>query len=516
MAVGASTIACSADPISVDARRPSGGDGDGLHIEGLSYRPDQLYWSTTEEHRTASEEAADGGERGTFQARSFVRTFRQSSPYINAFSGRVFVIHIPGSIVHEPVFGNVMEDIALMHIVGIKLVLVLGPETQIERRLHAEGIPSLLTSGHRVTDDQTLRIVTEASGNLQFQIESMLSRGVVNMPSNSRLSIVSSNFYTAKPLGVLDGRDFGLTGTVRKVDVETMSRRLDDGDILIVRNIAASPSGQLFNCQSHHVAGACAAALVAEKLIFLDSSNSIYDKRIGKPIHFLSISAASSFLDSRAADDLPPRFSRLLTTSVKALKNGVTRAHLLDRAVDGVLLMEVFHRDGVGLMLSADQYEGIRPAELDDVLGIEKVVQPLMQQGVLVPRRRATIEQSLKDFIVVERDGMIIACLSLSIMSDERDGSQWAELGCLAVHPSYRGLGKGDSMLGFTEQLAFSRGVRYLFILSTTSFQWFLERGFTEVPVERLPVSRQQRYNSKRNSKIYFKELESPQVVKVG
>lgn len=335
---------------------------DGQYIDGLSYPPEELEWCTTKDYADDGDQPCcdlnECHERESFGQRvdrAFVRTFRQSSPYINAFSGRVFVIHIPGSIVDEASFGDVMEDIALMRIVGIKLVLVLGPAVQIERRLAAEGMKSSFVDGHRVTDDKTLRIVTEACGNLQFEIESKLSRGVVNMPSASRMSIVTSNFFSAQPLGVIRGKDYGLTGHVRKFDVETMTRRLDDGDILILRNIAASPSGQLFNCESEEVAGSCAAALGAEKLIFLGSGESLYDKRISQPIPNLTLSSAEKFLEIRS-DDLPEHFRRAMTTSVMALNKGVTRAHLLNRAIDGVLLMEIFHRDGVGLMISRDLY----------------------------------------------------------------------------------------------------------------------------------------------------------------
>lgn len=335
---------------------------DGQYIDGISYPPEELEWCTTKDLTGNGDELccnlSECNERESFGQRvdhAFVRTFRQSSPYISAFSGSVFVMHIPGSIVDEASFGDVMEDIALMRIVGIKLVLVLGPAVQIERRLAAEGIKSCFVGGHRVTDDKTLRIATEASGNLQFEIESKLSRGVVNMPSASRMSIVTSNFFSAQPLGVIRGNDYGLTGRVRKFDVEIMTRRLDDGDILILRNIAASPSGQLFNCESEEVAGSCAATLGAEKLIFLGSGESLYDKRISKPIPNLTLSSAEKFLEVRSAD-LPEHFRRAMTTSVKALNKGVTRAHLLNRAIEGVLLMEFFHRDGVGLMISRNLY----------------------------------------------------------------------------------------------------------------------------------------------------------------
>jgi amino-acid N-acetyltransferase len=441
--------------------------------------------------------------------KAFVNTFRMSSPYINAHHGRVFVVHLPGALLDEELFGSVMEDLALMRIVGIKLVLVLGPRDQIERKLKSEGVRSRFINGSRVTDELSLQIVKEAAGSMLFEVEGKLSRGVVNMPSDNKMSIVSGSFYTAQPLGVIDGDDFGYTGRVRRVDVEAIRRRTDQGDIVVLRNLGYSPTGQLFNCQSEEVAGECAAALGAEKLIFMGGGESVYDKRIDKPIPNLTLSSAQGFLEMRG-NDIPELFHRSLQVSVRALDRGVTRAHLLNRTVDGVLLMEVFHRDGVGLMISRDLYEGIRMAQPTDVAGIEQIIKPLEEGGTLVKRGRSTIEQEIDNFIVIERDGMIIACLSLTLMPDD---ARWAELGCLAVHPDYRKLGKGDAMLGFTERYAHDIGVRNLFISSTVSFQWFLERGFVEVPVEALPQSRRARYDTRRNSKIYLRRLEGSRAV---
>jgi amino-acid N-acetyltransferase len=478
-------------------------------------RDAQLYGATLDEPLVESNGCSDMDPCTVLSVdarrvdKAFVSTFRMSSPYINAHTGRIFVVHIPGALTDEQLFGSVMEDIALMRIVGIKLVLVLGPRFQIERRLASEGFESHFVKGIRVTDDHTLQVVKEAAGSMLFEVEGKLARGVVNAPSLSRVSVVSGSFYIAQPLGVIDGDDFGYSGKVRRIDAEAVERRLNQGDIVILPNLGYSPTGQLFNCQSEEVAGACASALGAEKLIFMGNGESIYDKRIRKSIPNLTLSSAARFLELRA-QDLPAQFRLSLQVSVRSLEKGVTRAHLLNRRVNGVLLMEVFHRDGVGLMISRDLYEGIRLARPQDVAGIEEIIKPLEQEGILVKRGRAGIEKAIDQYIVVERDGMIISCLSLSIMADN---PSWGELGCFAVHPDYRKLGKGDAMLGFCERFALKKGVSRLFILSTVTFQWFLERGFMEVPIEDLPSSRQARYNKCRKSKIYVKLLEGSRAI---
>lgn len=513
---------------------------DEIFFDGLSYPAEVLEWCTTNppawninqrlnallQHvpeqgvgAAASPFSADGvstrvcnGEHDFFTPRvepAFVDTFRMSSPYINAHQGLVFVIHIPGALLEERLFASVMEDIALMRVVGIKLVLVLGPQMQVDRRLAMENLHSKFVDGIRVTDSRALQIVKEVAGSMRFEVEATLARGVTNMPSAGRISIVSGSFYSAQPVGIIDGEDFGYTGKVRRIDVESIDRRLSQGDIVVIPNVGSSPSGQHFNCCSEEVASECAGQLNAEKLIFMGNGETLYDKRTDHTIPNLTLKSAARFLRLRS-NELPPHFRKALRYSVKALNKGVRRTHILNRFLNGVLLMEVFHRDGVGLMISRDLYEGFRKARLSDLNGLEEIIKPLEEQGILKHRPRTTLEQDIHQFVVIERDGMVIACMSLSRIDDE---PTWAELGCLAVHRDYRKLGKGDAMLGFTERMAFDMGVRHLIILSTQSFDWFKERGFSEVAVEDIPRSRQEKYDRSRKSKIFHKLLEGSRAV---
>lgn len=397
-----------------------------------------------------------------------------------------------------------------MRVVGIKLVLVLGPQMQVDRRLAAENIPATFVHGIRVTDSRTLQIVKELAGSMRFEVESTLARGVVNMPNDSRISIVSGSFFSARPLGIINGKDFGYTGKVRRIDVEAIQSKLNQGDIIVIPNIGSSPSGQMFNCKSEQVAAACAGQLGAEKLIFMTNGESLFDKRSDHTIPNLTLRSASRFLEKRAAE-LPPSFRLVLECSVEALENGVRRTHILNRFLNGVLLMEVFHRDGVGLMISRDLYEGFRTAQLSDLNGLEEIIKPLEEEGILKPRSRPMLENDIEQYVVIERDGMIIACMSLSQTEDD---PTWAELGCLAVHHDYRKLGKGDAMLGFTERKAYDMGVRRLFILSTQSFDWFYERGFSQGLLEDLPPSRQAAYDKERNSKVFYKVLTGSRAVR--
>lgn len=505
---------------------------DEIFFEGLSYPADALEWCTAfpdgpdvmdaqqnEANLSSSpySEAATSqriciGSHDVYSMRveeAFVETFRMSSPYINAHQGLVFVIHIPGSLIGEKLFASVMEDIALMRVVGIKLVLVIGVQNMVNKRLAQEGVESKIIDGIRVTDARALQVVKELAGSVRFEVESALAKGVTNMPSNSRITVVSGSFYSAQPVGVIEGEDFGYTGKVRRVDSTSIHRRLDQGDIIIIPNIGTSPSGQQFNCKSEEVASECAAQLKAEKLIFMGSGETLFDKRSDHTIPNLTLKSAARFLEIRKKE-IPHEFRMSLQCSVNALERGVRRAHILNRFMNGVLLMEVFHRDGVGLMVSRDLYEGFRRAQMKDVNGVKAIIKPLEDQGILKPRSKTTLESDIEKFVVIERDGMIIACMSLTQMEDD---PTWAELGCVAVHRDYRKLGKGDAMLGFTERMAYGKGVRNLFVLSTQSFDWFHERGFQEVNVTSLPTSRQALYDRSRRSKIFYKVLEGSRAV---
>jgi len=433
----------------------------------------------------------------------FVDTFRMSAVYINLFRDTTFVIHIPGALAEEPLFESVMEDIATLSIIGIKIVLVLGPKRQIDKRISESNMEEVFHNGLRVTDAPMLRLIKEATGHLLFEVESKLSRGVVNVPTKNKINTVSGNFYSAQPVGVIDGKDLGFTGRVRKIDVEAIERRLNERDVVVLSNIAFSPSGESFNCQSESVAAACAAQLKAEKLIYLGGYEVLYDSATNAMVPNLPLRTAKMFFEDQGYE-LPANFKLRLGESISALSQGVRRAHILNRFVNGVLLMEIFHRDGVGIMVSRDLYEGVRSARLSDLPGIFEIIEPLMEAKVLVARSREQLEREIGNMIVAERDGMVIALAMLATYPSNPD---IAELACFAVHPQYRRSGKGASLLSYVERTAYAMGIRRLFLLSTQSFAWFRERKFFEVSLDNLPECRRQKYNHERKSKVLMKEI---------
>eukprot|EP00128_Syssomonas_multiformis_P001363 Colp12_sorted_trinity150504_noHs@25659 len=188
----------------------------------------------------------------------FVDMFRTSSPYIRAHRGSTFVLHIPGDAIDSPTFSGLMEDVALLSSLGVKLVLVLGARPQLALRLKQQNAQRRYHGDFPIIDDVTLRSAKDAAGYVRFEVESKLVRGVVNSPLSSPINVVSGNFYSAQPVGVRDGVDFGHAGEVRKIDRDKISKRLDQGDVVILTGIGYSVSGEVFKVDSETVASACA------------------------------------------------------------------------------------------------------------------------------------------------------------------------------------------------------------------------------------------------------------------
>lgn len=432
----------------------------------------------------------------------FVDWFRASSPYIHAHRGRTFVIAFGGEVMLDGGFAGLANDIALLHGLGIRLVLVHGARPQIEERLRLRNAQMQIVNGLRVTDSVALECVKEAAGIVRVEVEALLSMGLTNSPmAGANIRVASGNFVTARPLGVHDGIDYCHTGQVRRIDAAAIKQLVEAGAIALIPPLGYSPTGEVFNLTATDVAGSVASAIGADKLILLlEEQGSLRDKR-GKILTNVVPEQLEAIVNRRK--QLSDELRQSLVSAINCCRNGVQRTHLLSREMDGALLKELFSRDGVGTMLTAEPYEGIRDASIEDVGGILGLLKPLEERGILVRRSRELLETEIDRFSVIELDGMIIGCAALYPYPEE----QMAELACVAVHPDYSGGGRGDSLLGQLQERARQNGIKQLFVLTTQTTHWFRERGFELMPVEQLPVSKRMLYNYHRNSKVLVKQL---------
>ena len=429
----------------------------------------------------------------------YVNWLRHATPYINAHRDCTFVVMLPGEGLEHANFGNIVHDLVLLHSLGVRLVLVHGSRPQIEARLQVRGLQPRYHRGLRVTDAPTLDAVVDAVGGLRLMIEARLSMDIAASPmQGARLRVAGGNLVTARPIGVVEGVDYQHTGEVRRIDRQGIERLLDERRIVLLSSLGYSPTGEIFNLACEDVAMSAAIELQAEKLILFGAEQGILADDNSLIRELRSQQAAPHVL--RLGSDYQ---GELLDAAAQACRQGVRRSHIVSYAEDGALLNELFTRDGAGTLVTQEQLEQLREADINDVGGLLELIRPLEEKGILVRRSREVLEREIGQFTLVERDGLIVACAALYPVPD----SDWGELACLAVHPEYRQGGRGDDVLARIEQRARAQGLKTLFVLTTRTAHWFQERGFTASSVERLPPARASLYNFQRQSKVFEKPL---------
>ena len=432
---------------------------------------------------------------------SQVNWFRNSSPYINAHRGRTFVVMLSGELLADAALPVLIHDIALLNTLGIRLVLVHGARPQISARLAEQGLTSNFEQHTRITDAAALESVTAAVGALRLKLEGLFSMGLANSPMhNASIQLISGNFVIAKPVGVRDGFDYQHTGEVRRIEVAAVKQQLDMGNVVLLSPVGSSPTGELFNLNAEEIASTAAIALKADKLIVMGPGIRLLDDD-GYLQRELTPHQAGRLLAAERLNHAD--LERQLTAACHAASNGVSRAHLLDANEDGALLRELFTRDGCGTMVTHDTYETLRVARITDVGGILELIEPLENDGTLVRRGRERLETEINQFVIIERDGMVVGCAALYPFSDEKSG----ELACVAVHPAYRRGERGNKLLAFIERRAKEQGLTSLFVLTTLTAHWFLEQGFEAANPDALPGQRKSLYNWQRNSKVFVKKI---------
>jgi amino-acid N-acetyltransferase len=430
----------------------------------------------------------------------FVAWLRAVAPYIHAFRGRTMVVGFAGELVVSGRLNALVQDLSLLHAMGMRLVLVFGSRPQIDEQMTLRGVTSRYHAGIRVTDAVALECAKEAVGETRLDIEAAFSQGLPNTPmAHATVRVVSGNFVTARPVGIVDGVDFEHTGLVRKVDVQTIRLALNSGALVLLPPLGFSPTGEAFNLAMEDVACATAVALDADKLIFVTENGGVVD-RDGRLLTEITEGQARAILE---AGYLTPDAADYLRYALKACDGGVARAHVVPLSMDGSVLLELFLHDGVGSMVVEETLEALREATPDDVGGILAIIRPLEDDGTLVKRDRALLEREAPNFTVIEHDGVIFGCAALYAFPEDGIG----ELACLAVNPNVQGQGDGERLLQRIEQRARAAGLKRLFVLTTRTAHWFLKRGFTVGSVDDLPGARKNLYNWQRKSQVLLKSL---------
>ena len=424
-------------------------------------------------------------------ADNHIAWFRHTGPYIKAHRGRTFVVYLGNGALDSSELTTLIHDLALLHSLGVRLVLVHATRSAIDTALATDSA-DLFHKGIRITDDATLTIARDTASEQRVKLEQLLSMGLPNTPlRGARLRVLGGNVVTARPLGIVDGVDYLHSGKVRRIDSEALLAILQHDAIALLSPLGYSPAGELFNISATELAETVAVSLGADKLIFLDRPPGL-EAADGTLIRQGTVASAQG-LDIADAEQ-----RRLRDAACRACERGVGRSHLISFEKEGALLEELFTHDGSGTLIAQNPYEQARPAEIEDIASIVELIRPLEDSGILVRRSRERLEEEIGHFSILERDGRVIACAALYPYDAEKVG----EIACVATHADYRGAGRAEQLLRELLAQAKKRSLSHVFVLTTQSTHWFLEQGFEVASPEQLPGEKQRFYNWQRNATV--------------
>ncbi len=433
-----------------------------------------------------------------------VNTIRQSFGYIKQYRNAIFVIKIDSALTRHPYFPIFMRDVVLLHKAGIKIVLIPGTRMRITEILNSFNIENQTINGVRITTDKAIQYVKMAAFDVSNKLMTLLAENSANA--------VIGNWIRARGIGVRDGIDYKSTGMIDKVDGDSIKGILDDNMIPIFPNIGWSVNGRPYNIFSNELALRISAELGADKLFFITESEGIYGNHFSLPesvrttesglIRELTAREAKELLASNDGNIHKDNNLQLLTHGCEAINAGVSRVHVLDGRVDGVLLKEIFSNTGLGTMIYTGRFENIRDAEHQDIPDILRITEELVEKGILIPRSTLQIEAAIQDYVVYEIDNTIHGSGGLKEYSGKT-----AEIYSVAVDSSYSSRGIGKKIISFLINRAVEQNFETLFLLTTQTTDWFIDRGFNEGTVEDLPKEKQEIYNYERMSRVLILDL---------
>ncbi len=286
-----------------------------------------------------------------------VRALRNAAPYIRLYKGQVFVVKVGGALFGDPLATEAfMEQVAILHQVGVRVVLVHGGGPQLSATQAALGVEPKLIEGRRITDEKTASVsVMVLNGTLNTQLLGLFRKLGLSAVGVSGLSANLVVAEKRKPVRTADGVevDYGFVGDIVSVDTTLLSELLDAGHIPVVSPLSATSDGTPLNINADTVAAAIGAALGAEKLILCTGAAGIFES-LADPTSLVSytdlpglkrLADAGSF-----ADGMLPKSAAI----ERAIRGGVRRVHVISYTSADALLAEVFTNEGTGTLIVAD------------------------------------------------------------------------------------------------------------------------------------------------------------------
>lgn len=438
------------------------------------------------------------------------RQIRDVIRYIKAFKDAVTIVYIDDEIINSSILPSLIHDISLIYQSGIKLIIVPGCRKRINEILSQSDISWKIVNGQRVTTPEAMSLIKMAA----FDVSNIIMTSL----SGENISAVIGNWVKARGKGVLDGIDYGTTGNIESINSSAINEVIEDGFIPILPCIGWSSTGKPYNISSLSLANEVAVNLKADKLFYilpdtqispdiftippqinLTAENNIPAMNLEEVELFLSQNKKFLSSDGKEAKDFTQqeKMMQLFVQAQNACKNGVSRVHILNGTIDGILPCEIFSGIGSGTMIYNDEYSGFHQMQLKDISSVLSLMNPFVKRGILLPRTKAQLQEKLDDYVVYQVDGGIHACAALHIY----DNSQ-AEIAAVSVDESYSKLGIGVKLINYLLNKAKEKNIDSVFVLTTQTADWFEKLGFTADTIDSLPESRKALWTPQRNSKV--------------
>ena len=397
----------------------------------------------------------------------FARWFRDSSPYIREHRGKVFVILMPDASLQHDRIENTVKDLALLHVLGVKQVLILeapmderASRIEAMKKLFARGLPS---SRYR---NQAIPVIEETYAS--------------STASHQNQGSESSHDQQQK-------------------HINRLAQILDEGSIaLVAPTIDEAIRNRSYDTTVDDSAAAVAQALGADKLIvFHEPASLVHDANVVN-----SDLSTDAFQDIIEHQDLGEATAYRMRALLHACRQGVNRGHIVSYENDGALLAELFTADGSGTQISTDDYLTIRRATDTDTDAIFDLMQTDIQEDRLVPRTRDLLSSDLTTIFLAEHDNVPVGCVALYSLSQ---GMQ--EIGTLLAAPKHRDRNIGSRLLGRAETEARKRGASHVYVFTKHAVDWFTRHDYLPASLDSLPVDALATYDHGRQSTLLIKEL---------
>ena len=276
----------------------------------------------------------------------------EALPYLRAFHHKTIVVRFGGQAMADQVLrAGFARDVALLRLVGVKVVVVHGGGWRIDKLMRQMGLETRLYRGQRITDERTLTLVEMALSELNQDLTSLINREGGRAVG---LDGQDARFIHARPIAPAaddpDPPDLGFVGDVESIDTALIELLLSRDFVPVVMPVGVSADNTTYHINSDRLAGELARALKAEKLVLMTNSDGV-EGRDGKLIPILKVSDADELLrDHVVHGGMEPR----LAAAVSAIRQGVRSVHIIDGSVPNALLLELLTAEGVGTAVRSD------------------------------------------------------------------------------------------------------------------------------------------------------------------